>query len=220
MEELLDTGADMKVLAKILVIGGLLVGAAPFMAAQSAGTLNLSGNVSFNASTLTFIQPFSSTDDSGLFANFSGGSVNYLLGTTDYLDTISSPLEIFTVTNSSGNTLGFYDTDNDVTAGLNSTTGLWDITLDESGYYTVNGETEMPGNFDLTLIGDTPYGSDGEAFSGAGSVFDLNNANPTFFNEPLAVVASEPASGLLLGSGLLGLAMLIYMRRRGHGLAH
>jgi hypothetical protein len=199
------------------------------LADPASPVLNVSGTSSFNTSTLSFPGSMSSLGDTGSASIFSGGSVDYLLGAVSYMGGVMSPIEVFTVSDGHGNTIAFYTAYNGATSGVNPSDGLWTITLDETGYYVVNGGAEMPGYFDVTFTGQSPTGSGGVVpFGGSGSL----NVNPgdlpdisfagsggfigTFVPRvnAVAAIAPEPASYVLLGSALFGLFAMRSMRRR------
>jgi hypothetical protein len=192
--------ASMNVSVKLLLLGALLPAVAPFALADSS-VVNVSGHDAFNGSSLTFITPFASNGNTGFVSSFSGGTVDYLLGTVDYMDSVSL-LEVFTITNGSGDVLAFFDTGNNASSSIDSTTGFLDITLDETGYYTLNGGDPLAGYFNVTFDGNSANGQSAGTFAGSGEV-----------TGPVDV-APEPPPSLLLGSALLAMASLFYIRRR------
>lgn len=190
----------MKISARLLMLGALLLTVAPFALADST-VINISGHDTFTASSLTFITPFASVGDKGLASSFSDGTVDYLLGTVNYMDNVSL-LKVFTVTNSAGDVLTFFDTHNDATSVVDPATGFLNITLDETGYYSVNGGPAMSGYFDVTFPGNSADGQSGGSFLGSGGFRNALGIGP------------EPPTALYLGSALFGMAALLYVRRR------
>jgi hypothetical protein len=189
----------MKVFARLLACSVFLCLTAPLALADSTyGNINLSGGASFDTSLLSFPSPFASNADTGLFAPFSGGTVDYFLGTVVYMNGIYLPAKTFSVTAANGDVLTFYDAVNDASQSADPITGNLDISLHELGSYTIDGGPAMAGYFQLNLFGGSPVGSDGiVSFAGSGG---------------LTSFVPEPATYALLGSGLIGLAGLL--RRR------
>lgn len=193
----------MNLTQRLLAISALFFATATLAVADPVSTsINVSGHDTFSNSSLTFISPFASLGDSGAFANFTGGTVDYFLGTVDPLDSVVS-LGVFSITDSTGNVLTFYTTDNAATLFNDPTTGYLDLTNDETGYYTLNGGPQMAGFFDVTFYGTSANGAVDESFSGSGGL------------DPGAI-APEPASWLLLGTALVALASTALFSRRRH----
>lgn len=188
---------------KFLAIGVLFfVTASVALADPVSASVNVSGHDTFTTSSLTFISPFASLGDSGIFSSFTNGTVDYFLGTVDPLGSANN-LRVFSVTDASGNVLTFYDNDNAATPFTDASTGYLDLTLDETGYYTLNGGPAMAGFIDVTFYGTSDTGSIGEDFTSSGGLLD-----PTG-------VAPEPSSYLLLGTaGLAWAGACFYSRRR------
>jgi hypothetical protein len=190
----------MNVSARLLLLSASLTILAPLALADST-VVNVSGHDSFNSSSLTFITPFSSSGDTGLASSFSDGTVDYLLGTVNYMDSVSL-LKVFTITNGTGDVLTFFDIGNNASSGIDPATGFLNITLDETGYYTFNGGPALAGFFDVTFAGNSAGGQSAGTFTGSGGITDSIG------------VAPEPATASLLGSALFGMAALLYVRRR------
>ncbi len=187
----------------------------PFALADS---VSVTGNVSFTPSSLTFAPPFATQADSGIFSAFAGGTVNYMLGTVPYIYGLPQTVEAFTIT-SGNNVLAFWDQVN-APVLFYDTSGNLDVTLNETGYYTFNGEAASEGIFDVSFNGNSPDGSTSNvAFLGTGGLLgpapsiDLNAATPDPVVEASAV-SPEPDSILLMGTGFLGLAGFARSRRR------
>lgn len=190
----------MNAFERLAVCGIFLVVCTPFALADS---VSITGSVSFSQDSLTFAPPFATQTDSGIFSAFSGGTVNYLLGTVTYTQGFYQTTEAFTITANNGDVLAFYDQENSPVKSLGASGNL-DILLNETGYYTINGGTAMAGTFDLGFDGTTPDGSTSDVgFAGTGSLLV----------PAMTAVTPEPNSMALLGTGLLGTALLMRRRR-------
>jgi len=189
-------------LVRLAVCSLFLVVCSPFAMADS---LTVTGNVSFTPSSLTFAPPFATQADSGIFSQFSSGQVNYFLGTVPYTNGFPQTEEAFTITsNGTGDVLAFYAVVNSPTQSYDASGNL-EVTLDETGYYTLNGGPELAGTFDLGFDGTSPSGSTANVpFLGTG---ELTQAVST-------AVAPEPGSFALLGTGFLALAVVVRTRRK------
>lgn len=195
----------MNRLAKLLACSTFLCVAGSIAKADVVtGGVEVSGGASYDYSSLSFVKPFATNQDTGLFAPFAGGTVDYLLGTVDYMDAIGAPLKTFTITNASGDVLTFYDVVNDPTQTLNPLTGFLDVYLQETGFYTINNGPVLAGTFNLQLSGSSVMGASMTVFDGTGEA-------SAFVGD-----APEPASCFLMGSGLFGLAGLCAFKRRGN----
>lgn len=185
---------------RFLVLGALLFSAATFAYADT-GSINVSGHDTFSLSSLTFISPFASTGDTGVLSGFTNGTVDYYLGTVDPLGSANN-LKVFSITDASGNVLTFYDNYNDATSFTDPSTGDLDLTLDETGYYTINGGSALAGFIDVTFYGTSASGAADEDFTSSGGLIDPVSAAP------------EPSSSLLLGTALFAMAGGIFCSRR------
>jgi hypothetical protein len=169
-----------------------------------ADQLVVTGNVSFTQNSLSFAPPFATHSDTGFFSSYGTGTVNYFLGTVAYTNGFPQTVEAFSITNLNGDTLAFYAQVNNPTQSIGSDGNL-DVTLDETGYYTINGGPALAGTFDLAFNGTSPTGSATNVqFVGTGELTDA----------VLAGVAPEPGSFLLMGTGFLAMAGLVRSRRR------
>jgi hypothetical protein len=118
------------------------------------------------------------------------------------MDSVVS-LAVFSVTDSTGNVLTFYTTNNAATQFTDSSTGFLDLTNDETGFYTINGGAAMAGYFDVTFYGTSATGAANSTFSGSGGLFGI---------------APEPSSYLLLGTALLAMTGTVLFSRRSRTL--
>ena len=171
-----------------------------------ADSVGITGNVSFTPTSLTFAPPFATQTDSGIFSTFSGGTVNYMLGTVPYMNNVPGTEEAFSIT-SGTNVLAFFDENNSPSQSYGASGNL-DVVLDETGYYTFNGGQATDGYFDVVFNGDSPMGSvSNVGFLGTGA---LTGPLPDF---PPTGVTPEPGSFLLMGTGFLAMAGLVRRRR-------
>ena len=171
-----------------------------------ADSVSITGNVSFTTTSLTFAPPFATQADSGIFSTFSGGTVNYMLGTVPYMNNVPGTEEAFSIT-SGGNVLAFWDENNSPSQSYDASGNL-DVVLDETGYYTFNGGQVTDGYFDVVFNGDSPTGSTSNVgFLGTGA---LTGPPPVF---PATAITPEPGSFLLMGTGFLAMAGLVRRRR-------
>ncbi len=195
----------MNGLVRLAVCSTFLAVCAP---AALADSVTVTGNVSFSPDSLTFAPPFATQTNTGLFAAFSGGTVNYLLGTVPYTLGLPQTVLAFTISNTHGDVLAFYDEMNAPVQSRDGSGNL-NVTLNETGYYTLNGGGPLAGTFDLSFNGNTPSGSASNVpFLGTGSLLV-----PTV--PMMAAVTPEPNSLLLMSTGLFASALFSHKRRHG-----
>jgi hypothetical protein len=187
-------------LSRFLLCLVFLAVCSPFALADQ---LVVTGFVSFNQNSLSFAPPFATQADTGIFSSYSNGTVGYFLGTVPYTNGFPQTEEAFMINGSDGNTLTFYAQVNNPTQTIGADGNL-DVTLDETGYYVINGGSPIAGTFDLSFNGTSPTGSTTNVmFTGTGSFTDAITTG----------VAPEPGSFLLMGTGFLALAGLVRSRR-------
>lgn len=170
-----------------------------------ADTLTISGNVSFDQRNLSFAPPFATgTNNTGIFAPFSGGTMYYYLGTVAYVDGVPQTELAFSIVNAQGDTLSYYDETNVATKSLDANGDL-SVVMNDTGYYTINGGDHLAGTLQLAFTGTSADGSQTLVpFAGTGAL-----AVPTVVS-----ATPEPGSVFLLGTGFLGMAAFLRPRAR------
>lgn len=170
-----------------------------------ADTLTISANVSFDQRNLSFAPPFTTgTNNTGIFAPFSGGTLNYYLGSVAYVDGVPQTELVFSIVNSTGDTLSYYDETNVATKSLDANGDL-SVVMNDTGYYTIDGGAPIAGTLQVSFTGTTANGSDTLVpFLGEGGL-----AVPT-----VIAATPEPGSVFLLGTGFLGMAAFLRSRAR------
>lgn len=194
----------MKLLAKILCTGALLVATTPFARADSANQISFAGGEIFNTTTgsVTFLDFNGAAPGNaytgfatGIFAPFASGAAtfsnfNYLSTAVPFtlITSVVSPTlsAVFNVTNFT------YDLINGLTV-----VGNGNYTLNNAGALT----TITNGAFTLTTQG------------AAGSSVTFSDTNT------INAVTPEPNSLMLLGTGLVSAAGMLVRRRRANVIA-
>ena len=185
----------MKLLTKVLSVGAVLIGSAPFaLAVPLSGSIGVGGSDTFTSTSITFINPGVVLATSNSFSTFMGQAAT--LGSFNF-DSSATGTTLITTTDMTGYVLTFVITG--ITAfGPNAAILVPNVAVTGTGTFsnTAPGFTSTPGTFSLTT-----------STTGL-TTFQLNGtATPP-------PVVPEPSSLILLGTGLLSAAGTVLRKRR------
>ena len=185
-----------------LALGVVMAASSSLAFADGMNVINVNGYASYDTATtsITFCNPagsadcvYSSTFDTGVFSPVDGGAVTFNTGSLNYGTQGSyAATAIFSVTNN-GVTDTFYSQSDTPDTSAN---GYLDITAD--GFFTFSNDPGQQVNGMLLLSTQGPTDME-VSFSGTSS--DV-------------AITPEPNSLVLMGTGLIGAAGMLFMRRR------
>lgn len=183
----------MNLLTKVLSVGAILIGSAPFALATSiTGSIGIGGTDTFTQNSINFTNPGLVLATSPSFSSF---MFRYATLGSFKFDSSSTGTTLFTTTNAMGDVLSF------VITGITGFGPAPNVVADNVAvtgtgtfYDTAPGFTWTPGTFSLTT-----------STTGL-TTFQLNGtATPP---------VPEPSSLILLGTGLLSAAGTLLRKRR------
>jgi hypothetical protein len=186
----------MKHIGKIALLGAVIAATSPAFAASITGSISISGSGTYTSTTVTFVPGsttvgFGTVSGSSFTPYFTGGQPVTMTSFT--FSPLTSPQQVFQVVEA-GETLTYFLT-SDSGPFIN---GAGDLTIKGSGYFTETGAV----NFSQTAA---TFSLTSQAGGGGATV--------TFSNTSTATPTPEPNSLMLLGTGLVGAAGMLFRRR-------